>query len=85
VWEFPRKSEFRNYQLRNSGYAPMLCPVEPVWSWLKYSRLCNYAPHNALELNGRVVAELAAIQDDQELLRSFFHASDLPLPLTLLS
>jgi transposase len=65
-------------------YAPMLCPVEPVWSWLKYSRLCNYAPHNALELNGRVVAELAAIHDDQELLRSFFHASDLPLPLTLL-
>ena len=66
-------------------YAPMLCPVEPVWSWLKYSQLCNYAPHDAIELNGRVVAELTAIQDDQELLRSFFHASDLPLPLTLLS
>jgi DDE superfamily endonuclease len=68
-------------------YAPMLCPVEPVWSWLKYSQLCNYAPHDAIELNGRVVAELTAIQDNQKLLRSFFHASDLPLPrpLTLLS
>jgi hypothetical protein len=64
-------------------YAPLLRPVEPVWSWLKYSRLCNYAPHNTLELNRRVVAEPAAIQDDQELLRSFYHASGLPLPLTL--
>ena len=65
----------------------MLCPVEPVWSWLKYSKLCNYAPHEAIELNGRVVAELTAIQDNQKLLRRSFQASDLPLPrpLTLLS
>ena len=66
-------------------YAPMLCPVEPAWSWLKYSRLCNYAPHDAVELNERAVAELTAIQSNQELLRSFFLASDLPLPRTLLS
>lgn len=66
-------------------YAPILCPVEPLWSWLKYSRLCNYAPHNAGELDGRVIAELSAIRDDQELLRGFFHASELPLPRTLLS
>ena len=66
-------------------YAPMLCPVEPVWSWLKYSRLCNYAPHDASELDGRVVAELSTIRDDQEMLRGFFHASELPLPRTLLS
>jgi transposase len=66
-------------------YAPILCPVEPVWSWLKHSRLCNYAPHDANELEARVVAELSAIRDDQELLRGFFHASELPLPRTLLS
>jgi hypothetical protein len=45
---------------------PMLCPVEPVWSWLKSSQLCNYAPHDAIELNGRGVAELTAIQDNQK-------------------
>ena len=65
--------------------SPELCPVEPAWSWLKYSRLCNSAPRDASELDGRVVAELSAIQDDQELLRGFFHASELPLPRTLLS
>jgi putative transposase len=68
-------------------YSPQLSPVEPVWSWLKYSRLCNFAPQDAIELDGRVVSELFAIRHDQELLRGLWHASDLPLPrpLTLLS
>jgi hypothetical protein len=67
--------------------APQLSPVEPLWSWLKYSRLCNFAPPDAIRLDGRIHAERSAIQDDQELLRSFWHAADLPLPrpLTLLS
>lgn len=69
------------------AYSPQLSPVEPSWSWLKYSKLCNYAPHDAAELDAHVVAELTAIREDQELLRGFWHASDLPLPrpLTLLS
>jgi transposase len=66
-------------------YAPELNPVEFLWSWLKYSRLNNFAPRNALQLNDRVVAELAAIQNDQALLRSFVQASGLPIRLTLLS
>jgi putative transposase len=68
-------------------YSPQLSPVEPSWSWLKYSRLCNYAPHDATDLDRHVVAEWSAIRDNQELLRGFWHASDLPLPrpLTLLS
>jgi transposase len=69
------------------AYSPQLSPVEPLWSWLKYSRLCNFAPQDATQLDGRVHAELSALRDHQELLRSFWHASDLPLPrpLTLLS
>jgi putative transposase len=68
-------------------YSPQLSPVEPVWSWLKYPRLCNFAPRDAIELDGRVVNELSSIRDAQELLQGFWHASDLPLPrpLTLLS
>ncbi len=66
-------------------YAPMLNPVEPLWGWLKHSRLNNFAPRDAIELDERAVAELTAIQDDQALLQSFWHDSDLPLRLTLLS
>ena len=65
-------------------WAPMLNPTEPLWGWLKYDRLCNYAPHDAAELDGRVVAELAAVKDDQQFLRALYHASELPLPRALL-
>lgn len=66
-------------------HAPMLNPLEQVWTWLKYGRLCNFPPQDALHLNEVVIRELDAIREDQERLRNFFHASDLPLPRTLLS
>jgi putative transposase len=66
-------------------YAPELSPVEPLWSWLKYSRLNNVAPQDAYQLNEAVIAELSAIRGDQHLLKGFFHASQLPLPRALLS
>jgi transposase len=65
-------------------YAPMLNPVEPLWSWLKYSRLCNAAPTNASELNGWIKRELRAIDDDQDFLRAMWQGSKLPFPRTLL-
>lgn len=70
---------------RFPAYSPQLSPVEPVWSWLKYSRLCNFAPSDAAQLDGCVVAELSAIRQDQEMLRNLWLASDLPFPRTLLS
>ncbi|HMB04666.1 MAG TPA: transposase [Isosphaeraceae bacterium] len=66
-------------------YAPMLNPVEPLWSWLKYSRLNNFAPRDAVQLNERILGELGPVRDDQRFLRNLFHASDLPLPRALLS
>jgi len=66
-------------------YAPMLNPVEPLWSWLKYSRLNNFAPRDPTELDDRVTAELTAIREDQAFLRNLFYASELPMPVTLLS
>jgi DDE superfamily endonuclease len=65
-------------------WAPMLNPVEPLWGWLKYDQLCNFALHDTLELDGRVIAELETIRDDQVFLRNLYHASELPLPRTLL-
>jgi transposase len=67
------------------AHAPMLNPVEQVWTWLKYGRLCNFPPADAQHLNEVVIHELDAIREDQNRLRNFFHASDLPLPRALLS
>ena len=67
------------------AHAPELMPVEFLWRWLKYDRLCNFAPRDAPHLNEAVVGELEPIAEDQDLLRSFFHQSDLPLPRALLS
>jgi transposase len=67
------------------SHTPTLNPVEQVWTWLKYSRLCNFPPQNAEHLNEAVGRELDPIREDQERLRNFFHASDLPLLRTLLS
>jgi transposase len=66
-------------------WAPMLNPVESLWSWLKWERLSNFAPRDVSELDERVVAELASKRDDQRFLRNLFHASELPIPRTLLS
>ena len=60
-------------------FAPTLNPVEALWSWLKYSRLNNFAPRDPAELDGRVVAELSAVRTDQAFPRSLFRASELPI------
>jgi transposase len=65
------------------AHAPKLMPVEFLWRWLKYGQLCNFAPRDAHHLNEAVVRELDAIWDNHLLLSSFFHQSELPLPLTL--
>ncbi len=67
------------------AHAPKLNPVEQVWTWLKYSRLCNFAPQDAYDLDEAIIRELDPIRDDQLRLRNFFHASDLSLPRALLS
>lgn len=66
-------------------YAPELNPVEPAWSWLKYSRLCNFAPHDAQELHVAVLRESKSLFQNQELLRGFWASSKLPVPRALLT
>lgn len=44
-------------------YSPQLSPVEPVRGWLKYSQLCNFVLRDAIELDGRVVAEVSSIRE----------------------
>ena len=69
-----------------SSNLPLLLSTRPQATALAFAReVERRAPHDALELDGRVVAELSAIRDDQEMLQGFFHASELPIPRTLLS
>jgi transposase len=65
-------------------YAPRLNPVEQVWSWLKYGRLCNSAPRNAAELEIAIRRELSDIIDEQDFLLRMWHGSDLPVPRAVL-
>jgi hypothetical protein len=67
------------------AHASELMPVEFLWQWLKYGRLCNFAPRDTHHLNEAVVSELDAIRDNQVLLPGFFHQSDLPLSRALLT
>jgi hypothetical protein len=65
-------------------YAPMMNPVESLWSWLKYGQLCNFAPSDANELNTAVVKQLRHAVRNQQRLVSFWAASELPVTRTLL-
>lgn len=66
-------------------YAPQLNPVESGWSWLKYGRLCNFAPSNTQHLHTEVLREMKQARNNQKLLRGFWEASELPLPRALLT
>jgi transposase len=67
------------------AYAPELNPVEFVWTYLKWCRLCNDAPSDPQALEKDVYRELHRIRNNQEVLRGFWRASDLPLPRALFS
>jgi putative transposase len=67
------------------AYAPDLNPVEQLWNYVKWGRLCNFAPQDSAELDRVAYAELAAVRFDQKRLRSFWAGSDLTLPRALAS
>jgi transposase len=67
------------------AYAPELNPVEQVWNYLKWTRLCNLAPEHSAHLQDLVLEELNAVQKNNDRLRTFFDASALPMPRALAS
>jgi transposase len=66
-------------------YAPELNPVEQIWTHVKWNRLSNFAPHDSTELEQRLFEELHECRHDQDRLRSFWHASELPIPRAMAS
>ena len=62
-------------------YAPELNPVEGVWGYLKHNPLANHAPDDAEDLARTALGYTRRVARRPSLLRSFIHASGLPLRL----
>ncbi len=63
-------------------YAPELNPAEGVWGYLKLNPLANYAADGAHDLALTALDHTRRIARRPSLLRSFIHASGLPLRLS---
>ena len=62
-------------------YAPELNPEEYGWSYIKGHSLANYCPDELDELETAVLVATNRVKTHQALLRSFIHASGLPIRL----
>ena len=63
-------------------YAPELNPVEGVWGYLKRNPLANHAADGADDLARTALGHTRRVAGRPSLLRSFIHASGLPLRLS---
>lgn len=62
-------------------YAPELNPNQYGWSYLKYGQLANFCPRDLDQLERKVFVAAIGAQTQQALLRSFVHATKLPIRL----
>lgn len=62
-------------------YAPELNPNEYGWAYLKGNPLANYCPPDVEELHAAVLLAARAVGAQRSLLRSFVHATPLPIRL----
>ena len=60
-------------------YAPDLNPVEWLWSYLKYGEMADFAPRDAVDLDGVVTGHLEAIRREPGRMRGFYAGAKLPL------
>lgn len=63
------------------SYSPELNPVEQCWNHTKWSDLPNFVPDDIDHLHKAVDAAITKQSKDQNLLKSFFEYSELPLQL----
>lgn len=63
------------------GYAPELNPDEGVWRHIKYARLPNYAPRDAMQLRRRLHIEFRFLRRRPHLLAAFIQKANLPMRL----
>ena len=61
------------------GYAPELNPNEYGWAYLKGNPLANDGPADVEEWHARVLLVAKGVATQQNRLRSFVHATSLPV------
>ena len=61
-------------------YCPILNPAEQVWSWLKYGKLANFAPHHVEEVEEWTLEYLIELKHNHQLLKALWNGSELPFP-----
>lgn len=61
------------------GYAPELNPDEGVWDHVKYARLPNFAPRDAMHLRRRLHVEFRLLGRRPKLLAAFIRKTELRL------
>jgi len=61
------------------AYAPVLNPVEHLWSHLKWSQLCNFAPKDSADLDKVIGPALKKTTLDQSLMLGFWRGAKLRL------
>lgn len=62
-------------------YAPEFNPIEHLWGYLKHHRMANHGIYELEELQECVEGETEVVRGKRSLLRSFVHASELPIRL----
>jgi len=65
------------------GYAPELNPNEYGWAYLKGNPLANYCPQDVEQLHAKVLGDAQEVAAQPDLLRSFVHATGLPIRFSL--
>ena len=60
-------------------YAPDLDPVEWLWGDLRYGEMANFAPRDAVHLDGVVTGHLESIRRKPERMRGFYAGAKIPL------
>src|SRR5262249_33969511 len=71
----------RNRRLRLErlpAYAPELSPVEAVWCWLEWGRVCNFVPGGLDDLGDLVIEYLVALRHGPRLVRGLWERAGLP-------
>ena len=59
-------------------YAPDLNPVEPLWNYIKYDELANYAPTDIAELNSTLTDQLDTTRQNRQRIQTFYTMTELP-------